>query len=73
MNEKLAEVVIKDVQTTMTYNKKILYEQKRYWLRYSTDIPKDTQLEIKKIVEERCFVLVRWIASNEIEICFYPD
>ncbi len=73
MNEKLAELVIKDVQTTMTYNKKILHEQKRYWLRYSTDIPTDTQLKIKKIVEERCFVLVRWIAPNEVEIEIYPS
>ncbi len=65
--ESIGNVIIKVIKNERSFGEKIIQEQKRTWLKFSTPIPFNLHKSITKKIKLEGEI-IKWLSDDEIEI-----
>ena len=65
--ESISNVIIKVIKKERGFGPKIIQEQKRTWLKFSTPIPSNFHKPVTKKLKQEGEI-IKWLSDDEIEI-----
>ena len=65
--EGISNIIIKYIKKERRFGEKIIQEQKKTWLKFSTPIPSNLHKPITKKLKQEGEI-IKWLSDNEIEI-----
>lgn len=65
--ERISNILLKDIKKERSFGEKIIQEQKKTWLKFSTPVPSNLHKPITKKLKQKGEV-IKWLSDDEIEI-----
>nr|QBK86177.1 MAG: hypothetical protein LCMAC101_07720 [Marseillevirus LCMAC101] len=65
--ERISNILLKDIKKERSFGEKIIQEQKKTWLKFSTPVPSNLHKPITKKLKQEGEI-IKWLSDDEIEI-----